>query len=332
MPGKNLAVRADRKKAEKVRRKLVEAGIFDKSRQISRDDESVLFPVTKRPAAKLKLRTVQASLPIQQSQSQSLARSLAGVLPAGSFSKSFDIVGTVGILDVPGLSPEQQEFAAESLRKIYPALTAVATRAGNIEDEFRVRPLRLIWGKTTETIHSENGIKLKLDPAKVYFSARQAAERARISSLVGKGERILVMFAGAGPYSILLAKSHPDCQVVSVELNPAGASYLAENIKLNKVGANSEAICGDVRKAVPRLGKFDRIVMPLPKNAGDFLDIAAAAAAPGATIHFYSFGRDFAEAEQPIAGKLPGARILNRQKCGDIAPGKCRLVFDIKPL
>jgi tRNA (guanine37-N1)-methyltransferase len=140
------------------------------------------------------------------------------------------------------------------------------------------------------------------------------------------------MFAGAGPYSILLAKSHPDCEVVSVELNPAGEKYLRDNIHLNRVGANSQSFCGDVRKVVPKLGKFDRIIMPLPKNAGDFLDVAKAAANPGAVIHFYSFGRDFSEAEKLIEKKLPGAEILNKQKCGDIAPGKFRLVFDIKLL
>ncbi|MFH0961834.1 MAG: class I SAM-dependent methyltransferase family protein [archaeon] len=327
-----LAVKVAKKKAEPLRRKLVAEGIFDRSRQIAREGEFVILPVLKKPKGLKTFRT--ENLQIQTSQNQSLERRLSSILPPGSlFSKSFDIVGTVGILDVGKLSSANQEFAAEALRQVYPSLTAVCTRAGTIEDEFRIRPLKLLWGKTTETIHNENGIRLKLDPAKVYFSPRQAAERVRVSSQICPGEQILVMFAGCGPYSTLIAKNHPDCRVFSVELNPAGVKYLEENISLNKVGKNSRAFLGDVRKVVPKLGRnsFDRIIMPLPKDAENFLELAASAARPGAIINFYSFGRDFSEGEKTISERLgAGAAILNRQKCGDIAPGKFRLVFDIR--
>ncbi len=330
-PGK-LAVRVASADAESARRRLASEGFLDPSRKVSRGAGFVLFPVIAKPEGLPRgMRTVSADLPAQKNQNQSLAKRLSGILSSGSFSKSFDIVGTVGILDVSGLSPEEQEYAAGALRQVYCSLTAVCTRAGNIEDEYRVRPLRLIYGKSTETIHPENGVRLKLDPAIAYFSARQAAERARVESLVGKNEEILVMFAGVGPFSILIAKRHPDCKVTSVELNPAAVQYMEENISLNKVGRNSVAIEGDVAKAVPPLGKrFDRVIMPLPKSAGDFLDVALAAARPGAFIHFYSFGRDFSETRALLGRKLPGARILGMRRCGAIAPGKFRLVFDVR--
>jgi len=327
-----LAVRVKRALAEKTRKTLSDGGLLDKGRQIVPEGEFILIPVLGR---KKGLDIVERDLPLQAPHSQSLEKLLSGIIPNGEkFSKSFDIVGTVGILDIPSLPKESQKFAALALRKVYPNLTCISTRAGIIEDEFRVRPLKKIWGAKMETTHNENGVRLKLDPSKVYFSPRQASERKRIASLVGKNETILVMFAGCGPYSILIAKEHPDCFVYSIEKNPKGAKYLSENVKLNKISLNSEAISGDVRKIVPKLAKrgllFDRILMPLPKDAENFLDLVLPISKKGTVVHFYSFGRDFSNAEAIISEKLPGARILNSQKCGDIAPGKFRLVFDIE--
>ncbi len=326
-----LAVRAKRALAEKTRKSLSDGGLIDNGRQIVPDGEFILIPVL---GGKKGLDIVERDLPLQAPHSQSLEKLLSGIMPKGKkFSKSFDIVGTVGILDVPSLPRESQKFAALALKKVYPNLACISTRAGIIEDEFRVRPLKKIWGAKMETIHNENGVRLKLDPSKVYFSPRQASERKRISSLIGKNETILVMFAGCGPYSILIAKEHPDCFVYSIEKNPKGAKYLKENIKLNKLSLNSEAISGDVRKIVPNLAKrgliFDRILMPLPKCADNFLDLIPLISKKGTFLHFYSFGRDFSDTEKTIAERLPSARIMNARRCGDIAPGKFRLVFDV---
>ena len=58
-------------------------------------------------------------------------------------------------------------------------------------------------------------------------------------------------------------------------------------MKINKI-TNARLFCGDAAEIVPSLGlKFDRILMPLPKDAGLFLDVALSAAKPNAVIHFY---------------------------------------------
>ena len=58
-------------------------------------------------------------------------------------------------------------------------------------------------------------------------------------------------------------------------------------MKINKI-TNAKLFCGDAAEIVPSLGlKFDRILMPLPKDAGLFLDVALSAAKPNAVIHFY---------------------------------------------
>jgi tRNA (guanine37-N1)-methyltransferase len=78
-------------------------------------------------------------------------------------------------------------------------------------------------------------------------------------------------------------------EVVGIEINPEGHRYGLENLKINKI-RNARLCLGDVRKVVPELNeKFDRILMPLPKSAEDFLDVALSASKKGTVIHFYDF-------------------------------------------
>ena len=62
---------------------------------------------------------------------------------------------------------------------------------------------------------------------------------------------------------------------------------------MNKA-SNCRAVCGDVRQAVPAQFEAwaDRVLMPLPKGAEDFLREAIKACRPGGVIHFYSFAPD----------------------------------------
>lgn len=64
------------------------------------------------------------------------------------------------------------------------------------------------------------------------------------------------MFAGVGPYSILLAKSKKPAKVIAIDKNPDAVYYLKENISLNSV-KNIEAI-----KAMP--GKRQKGLQELP--------------------------------------------------------------------
>ncbi|MCJ7743713.1 MAG: hypothetical protein MUO99_04040, partial [Dehalococcoidales bacterium] len=71
---------------------------------------------------------------------------------------------------------------------------------------------------------------------------------------VKKGERILVMFSGCGPYTCVLSKNTAALAVVGVEINPAGHALAQANIVRNKL-TNATTYCGDVRAVVPELVK-----------------------------------------------------------------------------
>ncbi len=210
---------------------------------------------------------------------------------------AYDLIGSretgaVAIVEpVEGVSPEK--LADEILRR-HPHVKSVLLKAGEREGEFRVRPLRLVAGsEDTEVVHKEYGLRFKLDPRLVYFSPREAEERRRVASQVQDGELVYVMFAGVGPYALVIA-SMRRALVIGVELNPHAARYFGENVRLNRLGSRVYPIEGDVSYVSPALyGKFDRVVMPLPKGAYLFLRHALKSIRPeGGYLHFYYWGGD----------------------------------------
>ena len=84
-----------------------------------------------------------------------------------------------------------------------------------------MRDYELIGGSgNTETVHREYGCVYNLDISKVYFSPRLSYEHYRVASQVQEEEIVIDMFAGVGPFSILIAKNHEHVKVYAIDLNP----------------------------------------------------------------------------------------------------------------
>jgi tRNA (guanine37-N1)-methyltransferase len=204
---------------------------------------------------------------------------------------------------------------------------------------YRIRKYRFIAGERKfETIHKEYGCVFKLDPTKVYFSPRELTERQRIASQVKENEVVMVMFAGVAPYAIQIAKKQPKVkEVIAIEINPIAVKYAKENVVLNKVEDKVRVIEGDVReKCKDFYGKCDRVVMPLPKGAEDFLDIAVKCLKNKGYIHFYNWGSEpniFENAEKIIKDELSKMnvkyKIINKRKVLPYAPRKLKVCIDI---
>ncbi|RLI92297.1 MAG: class I SAM-dependent methyltransferase family protein [Candidatus Altiarchaeales archaeon] len=247
--------------------------------------------------------------------------------------RAFDIIGDIAIIEIPDELSDRKHIIGETLIDIFKNINVVANKIEKINTEFRTRNLEIIAGENrTETIHKEYNCLYKLDITKAYFSPRLGNERFRIASQVKRNERVLVMFAGVGPYAILIAKISKPREVCAIELNPVAFEYMLENIKLNRVEVR--AFNGDVREITPRIGKFDRIVMPLPKDAGNFLDIALPALNKNGIIHFY----DFSESERMSIEKVKKIcrrlgyeiEILNSVRCGSYSPRIYRICIDFR--
>ncbi|WP_193328789.1 MULTISPECIES: tRNA (guanine(37)-N1)-methyltransferase Trm5b [Pyrococcus] len=280
-----LAVKVPTKLGEQVRRKLIELGKFDERYKIRREGGFLLIPV-KEPIEGFEI--IEADLEPKEIRPRSykevvnIPEELRRYLPT-----SFDIIGDLAVVEIPEELKGYEKEIGKAILKVHKGIRGVFAKGSKIVGEYRVRELIHLAGENrTETLHKENGIRLKLDISKVYFSPRLATERMRVFNMAKEGEVVFDMFAGVGPYSILLSRKAK--LVFACDINPWAIKYLEENIRLNK-SFNVIPILGDVRK-VSGLIKADRIIMNLPKFAKDFLPYAFESAKPGSVIHYYGFG------------------------------------------
>ncbi|MFH1055078.1 MAG: class I SAM-dependent methyltransferase family protein [Candidatus Altiarchaeota archaeon] len=331
---KYLKVR--REDAESVRRKLLEKSSLDKSKAVERDGEYVMFPLlstVKIPGTEV----VEAEGRIKTKRPASLAESLSGILSADELEalpSSFNVIGDIVVLEPEGIPIDKMRLVGEAFLRTFRNIKVVALKVEQVSGEYRVPQVKVIAGeKRTETIHREHGCVYKLDIAKAYFSPRLGSERLRVVNQIHDGERVLVMFAGVGPYAILAAKLS-GAEVTAIELNPIAVEYMRWNILRNKVNVN--VIEGDVREKVPALGLFDRIIMPLPKQADTFLDVAFSCLKKDGVIHYYTFARNTLEATGHLAEAVGSlgvkAEILDVVLCGSYSPRISRLCVDFKVL
>jgi tRNA (guanine37-N1)-methyltransferase len=107
--------------------------------------------------------------------------------------------------------------------------------------------------------------------------------------MVQDNEIIVNMFAGVGTYSIVIATANKTCKIYSIDSNSAAAELCAINAKLNKVQDRVESIHGDAARVIKdRLaGCADRVLMPLPERAKEFVNDAVLALKPGGGIVHY---------------------------------------------
>ena len=84
-------------------------------------------------------------------------------------------------------------------------------------------------------MHREFGCQYHVDIAKAYFSPRLSHEHERVASLVQDGEVVVDLFAGVGPFSVLIGKRNPMAKVYAVDLNPDAVELLKVNVRVNRV-------------------------------------------------------------------------------------------------
>jgi len=216
---------------------------------------------------------------------------------------SYDIVGDIAVIRIPNDLRHRAKEIAKAIMEINRHVKTVLNQVSPVSGSFRLRRLEWIMGeKRTVTIHREYGCLFKVDLEKCYFSPRLSYERFRVAELVRPSETVINMFAGVGCFSILIAKRSKVDKVYSIDLNPWAIKYAIENIRLNGVEHIVEAILGDAKMIIEErfVETADRVLMPLPEKAYEYLDYAIEALKPnGGTIHYYDFihaGKD----EDPI--------------------------------
>ena len=107
---------------------------------------------------------------------------------------------------------------------------------------------------------------------------------------------------------------------------------ISENEKIGKQMIESWNYLNNFNKT------FDRILMPLPRSAEEFLELALTKSKKGTIIHFYDFlnEKDFNLAKEKVAKacKKLGKKfkVLELVKCGHFGPGVYRVSLDFEVL
>lgn len=248
----------------------------------------------------------------------------------------YDIIGDILILSLSEQLHEKTDVLAHEILKNHSALRLVCLKTAEHNGEYRTTTLQRIGGQgDCVTLHKEFGLRLRVEPDKVYFSPRSGNERNRIARLVQEGERVLVMFSGIGPLPLMIGSNAKIKEIIGVEKNPDAHRLACENLKINPIIENVFFIQGDVRTVVPNLsGEFDRIVMPLPFSGETFLPLALRKLKRSGFLHFYDIQhleRSVLAEEKVVSACQQEARDvlrINTTRCGHVGSKTFRLCVD----
>lgn len=255
-----------------------------------------------------------------------------------SLRTSFDLIGDIAIIEIPDELEYREKEIAEAIVKIHPRIKTVCRKMSERKGKYRLRDIKIILGNGTETIHKEHGARFKLDVKDVYFSPRESTERQRIADSVRRDETVMVLFAGVGPFAIVIVKKKKIKKVYGIELNKKAYECMKENVKLNKLKGKFTPILGNVKdKAKGYFGKCDRVIMPLPKGSRSYLDIAMKCLKKkGGIIHFYYitpdmiFSQIISLAKKEALKLKKNVRVLSKRQVLPFGPHRWKNCVDFE--
>ncbi|KCZ72331.1 putative methyltransferase [Candidatus Methanoperedens nitroreducens] len=329
------AVIVSREEAEKVRQKLLFEGALDKTRRLVKKSGLIEIPV-KESFAKEGLTLVEQEEPRFYIPKKTpgdyldildIPDSERELLPAG-----WQILGDIIIVSLHEKLENQKAEIGKALLSLYPGCRTVLLDRG-ISGQMRQPEREVIAGRSTETIHIENGCSFKIDAMKLMYSKGNLAERKRMSGL-GEGETVVDMFAGIGYFSIPMAVHSKPKKIFAIEINPVASGYLKENIKLNRVEDVIEPVEGDCAVVTPH-GIADRVIMGY-LDAHEYLKHGIRALSPGGIIHYHEAVPEAIErrpverisAEAEKQGR--DAKIINMRRIKKYSPGVWHVVVDAR--
>lgn len=203
---------------------------------------------------------------------------------------AFDQIGDIVIIKIPDSLLSKRKLIAEIILAHVKTAKVVFAQVSPVKGDYRVRNLEFVAGENrTTTEYKEHGCRFRVDVAKTYFSPRLSTERLRIANMVGEDETIVNMFAGVGTYSILIARMNKTCKVYSIDSNAVAAELCEANAKLNKVQDRVISIHGDASKVIKDelTGQANRVLMPLPERAKEFVNSAVLALKKKGIVHYF---------------------------------------------
>lgn len=334
------AISVARHDAEQALQHLIERGLLDDTRRVSRTEHRVSLPVTEPPKDfPFTFRVVEqrevvprdCRTPMEEIRAR--IREELSEVDLEMLPDSWEKIGDVLILRFPDGFAAKRRAAA-----IYGDVLgcrAVLQDTGGISGVMRRPQVEHLWGgQDTETVHIENGVAFRLDPRRVMFSSGNIDERIRMASVASAGEVVVDLFAGIGYFTLPLAV-HGTARIIACEINPVAAGYLRSSAALNDVDSSVEVREGDCREVAPR-GIAERVVMGYLR-AAPFLPAAMQVLhAGGGVLHYHCTCSTSDFPREPMhdvrrAARNAGrnAELLHGKVVKSYAPGVVHGVLDV---
>jgi tRNA (guanine37-N1)-methyltransferase len=350
---KMVAMTVPARTAERTIRILRDLQLIDDRFEFGRSGGTILIPIVRKPSAQEacrieeqcgSIKVEQTLLPKAVRKPRDLREAVCHEIPkelVSNLPRSFDTIGEIGVVELPGQLDQFARVIGSGILRINSHLRMVLKESSDVSGTYRTRKYEVIAGSgATKTVHREFSNRFRLDVATVYFNPRLSHERMRVAKQVKEGEHVIDMFAGVGPYSILIAKAQPRSKIYAIDINPEAFKYLSQNILLNDVADRIVPILGDAREIVAKhlRNVANRIVMNLPSESKDFVKSALEALdGRGGIIHYYTFAsrnetidavaQTIREIVKEHGSKIES--ILFAKILKEVAPGKVQIALDL---
>jgi tRNA wybutosine-synthesizing protein 2 len=336
----SLVAVVPKKNAERLRKHLRLARLLDSGRKIVVRGATVLIPISRHPgnltefAAEVAEDTGLRERETRSTPFQLITDAVAVEPRLKRFlPDKWEMIGDVLVLKLPRELDDCKVAVAEGYARVLGAKAVLQDVAG-IEGDWRVPQVEKIWGGSTETVHLADGVRFKLDAAKVMFSSGNLPERMRMARISRPGETVVDMFSGIGYFAIPMAVHSRPERIYACEVNPVAFHYLEENARINRV-EDLTPLLGDCRETAPE-GVADRIIMGYLRAQG-FLDKAMMIAGPEAVLHYHEACPNELIGTRPWstvreAAEKAGRSIeqLHLQRLKSYAPGVSHIVLDAR--
>ena len=339
-------------KAQKALGVLRDMGLNVEGYELQKAHGMIVIPIVREPS------TEQDSILIEElgdfqiqkatfdravSRTKNIQEAVEGQIPSNLVSllpQSFDVIGDIAVIDLRSELASYSMQIGNGIRRVNPNVRLVVRKSGEVSGKFRTRGLQILAGSgEMETVHREFSCSYLLDISSVYFNPRLSYERLRVAKQVEENEVVVDMFAGVGPYSVLIAKLQPTSRVYSIDINPSAIKYLEENTFGNRVADRVVPLLGDARELskLKVRGIADRVIMNLPSEAGSYIDAALRTLKrEGGIVHFYQFVQRDAVVDSikdsfksSVIGENREVKSINFCKAiREIAPGKVQVAID----
>jgi tRNA wybutosine-synthesizing protein 2 len=249
--------------------------------------------------------------------------------------RKWELLGDVLLMKIPEELKGFKEDIAGAYAKELGAKSVLEDFG--IQGDLREPKVEILWGTETETIHKENGVKFKLDCAKLMFSSGNVDERIRMATISNPNEVVVDMFSGIGFFSIPMAVHSKPRKIYALEINPTAYHYLSENALLNNVEDIVEPVLGDNRYFKEE-GIADRIVMGYLEDTHLFLPkTLEILKKEGGIIHYHEKcpnelmdKRPLENIQKVIKEKGYKLELTNLKNIKSYAPGVSHVVLDVK--